>query len=278
MPPNIENMIKDRKLSFWIAAGLGDNILLRMALDTVKHNFDEINISHNVDIVNEYRDGDPKYFKFLDDVGTLLFSEPPYNFNHNKYDIIYTYNTYKALGIVIKQPKLDHLLCKGVSLNLNQEYIVLTTKIRTLPKQVFYNLAPQFWKILTALSQKYKIVVLGEREMEGPMPNDIYSIYNDIIANLPKDSLIDLTVPALGVTAPELSKIQQDCLIMKNAKFVIANGIGGNVWMAAAVANTIGFRCDEEQIINLIVQSEWENIFITKDQSKFIKKLEEYLH
>src|SRR5262249_48834942 len=159
-----------------------DNILLRMALDTVKHNFDEINISHDVDIVNHHRNGDPKYFKFLDDIGTLLFSEPPYNFNHNKYDIIYTYNTYKRLDIKIKQPKLDYLLCKGVALDLDQEYIVITTKIRTLPRQVFYSLAPRLWNVLTALSHKYKIVVLGEREMEGPMPNDIYSIYKDIMA------------------------------------------------------------------------------------------------
>lgn len=266
-----------KKLEFLIAAGLGDNIILRMALDTVKHNYDEIRIAHNKGIVKDYRNDDPKYFKFLDELGALLFSEPPYIFDHGDYPVIQTYYTYSDLSIIIKNPKLEYLLAKGNSLNLNQEYIVITTKIRTLPKNVFNDISKNFWVILNDLSKKYKIVILGEKEIEGNHPDDWFSIYNEIISNLPNDKILDLTVPALGVTAPELHKVQQDCLIMKEAKFVIANGIGGNVWMAAAVANTIGFRSDEEPIINIVVNPQFENIFITKNINLFFNKLKEYL-
>lgn len=264
-----------KKLEFTIAAGIGDNIVLRMALDSVKHNYDEIRISHNKDIVNIHRNGDPNYFKFLNDLGSLLFSEKPYIFDHNIYPIIYTHRTYINLNIKIKKPNLNYLLCKGSPLNIG-EYIVLTTKIRTLPKATFLNLAQKLWVVLNTLSNKYKIVVMGEREMDGDITADTYSIYNDIMSNLSNDKIIDLTIPILGKDAPTLNKIQQDCLIMENAKFVIANGIGGNVWMSAAVANTIGFRTDNEEITDIVINPEFENIFITKNFDHFIDKIKTY--
>ena len=261
-----------RKLEFKIACGLGDNIVLRMALDTVKHNYDQIRIAHNKQIMKDYRNNDPIYWKFLNDLGNLLFTEAPYVFDHGEYPEIYTYDTYINLGIKIKEPKLDHLLCKGTSLNLNKEYIVITTRAKLIDQRILYGLLPSFLEKIKQLSTKYRILVLGEREVEGEY--QAFSIYDQIITTIPTDRILDLTVAALGITAPKLTNIQQDCLIMKEAKAVITFGIGGNVWMSAAVANTIGFRTkDNNNITDVVINPEFKNIFITQNWNEFILKL-----
>ena len=54
-----------------INVGLGDNIITRLLLDRIKHNYDEIRISHNKKVMENYRDNDPKYWEFLDEIGSL---------------------------------------------------------------------------------------------------------------------------------------------------------------------------------------------------------------
>lgn len=271
-----------KTLAYEITVGIGDNLVMRVFLDTIKHNYDRISISHSREVMRIYRNNDPKYWKFLDDLGTLLFSEPPYVFTHDKNPPIHTMNTIRSLGITPRKPNLDHLLCKGQSLNVGQEYIVLTTKARVFDRIKFLPQSVQLWATLKKLSEKYKIVILGEREVEqskeyAPNKNTIFGIYEQIIANLPADRIIDLTIPALGITAPELTKIQQDCVIMKEAKFVITLGIGGNFWLAVSVANTIGYRTDTDWVTDLISNPHYPSAFITKDWNQFINKLGEYL-
>jgi len=269
------------KLAFEICIGLGDNLVIRIYFDTVKHLYDEIRISHSKEVVSIYRDNDPAYYKFLDDIGTLLFSEPPYIFTHDKYPPIQRVHEIMTRARVPKKPNLDKCLCVGQSLNLEQEYIVLTTKVRCLSKTEFGSISSRLWAAIKRLSQKYKIVILGEREVEESkeyvgQKDTIFSIYESIISNLGKECLIDLTVPALGITTPELPKLQQDFLIMKEAKVNIAIGIGGNFWMSAAVGNTICYRVDDDTTIDLVSNPEFPTMFATKNFQDFLNKLESY--
>lgn len=249
--------------------------------DTVKDQYQQISVAHNRYLLAEYKGGDAPYHRFLDELGSILFSEPPYVFDHGDHPVISTHQTYLDLQTAIKSPNLDHLLCKGSSLNLDRQYIVITTKIRGLASSVFNSLSSEFWSALQQLSTKYKIVVIGERNIE---PNREYqnpavmisSIYDQIIRIVKPENLLDLTVPGFGITAPNLNQIRQDCLIMKEAKLVITFGIGGNVWMSSAVANTIGFRADNEGIIDCVVKPEFQNIFITKDWNAFMAGLASY--
>jgi hypothetical protein len=269
-----------KKTALTIAGGLGDSLVIRIFFDAVKHEYEEIRISHDRKIVDFWRKGDPKYYQFLDELGNLLFTEPPYAFDHFNHTVIHTVNTLTNLGTPPKTPNLSHLLCKGTSLNLGGEYIVLTTKIRGILKSVFTKLSPTLWEVLQKISQRYKIVVLGEREIEKNKEYDvsvnrssIFCIYDQIIENIPNDRIIDLTIPALGVTVPTLKQIQQDCLIMKESKFVISIGIGGNLWMPLAVANTIGYRDDNDAVVNLIGNSQYDTAYIAKNWFQFIQKL-----
>jgi hypothetical protein len=287
-----------------IAVGLGDNLTAKAYLDTIKKNFDQIFIAHNKEIVAIYRGNNPECYKFLDDLGRLLFSETPYIFTpseHYKNEEYKNYNSVQLvsrLGVMPQKPELKNLLCKGNSLNLNEEYIVLTTKIRDMNRENYCSISSKLWESLRQLSQKYKIVILGERMVEinaeyAVQSNSIYGIYNDIMENIPKNRIIDLSIPALGLTAPNLVQLQQDCLIMNEAKFVLTLGLGGNFAMAISVANVVGYRTDYEDNAEMIFAAkyppldynlnQWEqnnkypNVILTKSFDVLLSNLNKYL-
>ena len=180
--------------------------------------------------------------------------------------------------VVPQKPNIDHLLCRGKLLDINEPYIILTTKIRGISKKSLDRLLPQFWKEMLVLSDKYKIVIMGEKIVEENKEykgnaDIIYSIYNQIIANLPANKIIDLTVPALGIQAPVVSKIQQDCLIMKHAKSIITFGIGGNLWLAAAVANVVGYREDRDRCTDFLAVPSFKTMLLTKNWQEFLQRI-----
>jgi hypothetical protein len=273
-----------KEIATSICLGLGDNIVARIVFDTVKHQYDSIKIAHDKNIMVMYKRNDSSYVKFLGDIGRLLFTEPPYIFDVNgNYQAVHTFSTISSIPKGAKCSNLQHLLCRGTPLDINEEYIVITTKIRSITRKEFFSVSIQLWRVLQQLSKKYKIVVVGEREIERnfeytDMKDWVYCIYDQIISNLPADRIVDLTVPALGITAPELSKIQQDGLIMRNAKLVITLGLGGNVWLAVATANQIiGYRSHTDHDSNAdLLLSHFDWFKIHKVWKDFINKLEEY--
>jgi hypothetical protein len=268
-----------------IASYFGDLIIYKTCLDQVKNNFDQIFITYNKFHIKLLKNDSPEYWKFLDDIGKLFFTEPPFILNKGEFPYRHHRDIIRDLQINPVKPDLKHLLCKGQSLNVDEEYIVITTKVRYFPRNNFNVLSKEFFNVLSYLSQKYKIVVMGERVVERNIDyanhgiDQIYSIYDEIIANISPGRLIDLTIPALGLTSPQLNNIQQDCFIMNAAKCVITLGIGGNLFMALAVANTIAFRADDRQdepIIDLIFQNTYPDAFFSRDWNAFITKLAEY--
>ena len=229
-----------------VPIGLGDLIYMKAMFDPVKDSFSEINL-------NFHREGitlskkDDNYNVFLDDLGNLLFGQEPYKIDTgNQYPYCRLAEVVTSYGITPQKPELADILCSGTSLSLDEPYIVINTKVRALERKLLNGKMPEFWTCLLQLVKKYKVVILGERaiEMNGEYivyTNEfIYSLYPEIIKHVPTDRLIDLTVPALGITSPILSQIQQDCLIMNQAEFVINFGIGGGFCLASAVANLIG--------------------------------------
>lgn len=268
------------KIATTICLGLGDNLIARMLFDTVKHNYNEITISHSKPIMQIYKNGDIKYANFLNDIGNLLFTEYPYKFDHGSHPDIHTLNTIQKFSPIIK-PNLQYLLCTGNSLNINDQYVCITTKIRMLPKKSFLTKSIYLWKTLAELSNKYKIVIIGERELNESTKymndlsfNLVYSIYDNIISNIPSENIIDLTIPSLGLIAPTLSKIQQDSLIMKEAKAVISFGDGGNFWHAVASADkVIAYREDNDTAADSILSPNFTHVSMHKNWDNFIQEL-----
>lgn len=268
-----------RKTDYNIAIGIGDNLVIRVFMDAIKDKYEQIIISHNRNVIRTYRNNDKEYCKFLHEFGTLLFSERPYSFGTKKSPDMEIFKFIQDNRIVPRKPNLDHLLCKGRSLDLSEKYIVITTKARCLNRGQFLILSTKLWQTLRELSKQYKIVIMGEREIEkskeyAPYRDTIFGIYEQIIANLPSDRIMDLSIPALGITTPSLKNIQQDCIIMKEAKAVITFGIGGNLWLSVCVANTIGFRTDGDPTTDSLTNPQFPTVFLTRDWKEFIHKLE----
>jgi hypothetical protein len=268
-----------RTALFTTSIGLGDIINVKGTLDPIKDQFSEIRINFHRDIIQRVqRNAD--YNKFLDDLGVLFFSEYPYILDNGSHYHHIGGDPFTDNGIIPTKPELGHILCKGTPLNLGEEYVVLTTKIRSMPRRCWN--AKELWDTIRQISVKYKIVVLGEKIVEMNADHlslgadNIYGIYQDILSNIPNDRIVDLTFPSLGITSPILSRVQQDCLIMQDAKFVITLGIGGNFTMANAVAKTIGFRVDHDSIGNVIYDGKiYPNNMVTRNWGLFIKKLKE---
>lgn len=276
-----------------LPTSLGEIINIKYHLDLVKNQYDKIILSFHKQLWSEglhteapdWEEKRKLWDKYLLDIGKLFFSEPPYvllnvstKWGGDAGDLI------RKLKLTPQKATMPHLLCKGASLNLGEEYIVITTKIRYLDKKIFYPHSISLWQTLNELSKKYKIVILGERVVEMrkeylSSQNSIFCIYDQIISNLPQERLVDLTVPALGETVSDLKQIQQDCLIMNEAKFVVNLGIGGNSCMSLASAKmTIGFRFDNIWLSDFLYHNkEYPDAIVTKDWDHFIKTLKGYL-
>ena len=269
---------QNKILQYTIAIGIGDSILTRLFFDTVKDQYNQIRISYNETVIRDYRD--ETYRQFLQELGELLFTSHPYHFDHADHPFMdNSGNIFKELKIVPKKSDLKEILCKGEPLNISEEYVIITTKVRAVSREMFAQNEEKLWDALKEVSNKYKIVIMGERnveiskEYEG-IQNFVYCIYDKIVANISADRIIDLSVPALGISVPNLAKIKQDCLIMNKARYVITIGIGGNFVLSAAVANTIGFKSDHEyNNIDLLANPEYPTIFLARDWDHFISKI-----
>lgn len=272
-----------------LPTSLGEIINIKWHLDIIKNQYDQIKLSFDKTLFNmclhtEADDWPTKkilWDKYLDDIGRLFFSEPPYVLTNIPYRLRNFDNMIRDYSLQPIKVNMGHILCSGKSLDIGEEYIVITTKARDLFKKIFLPLSTQLWSVLSKLSKKYKIVILGERhvEMRKEYGSDtVFGIYEQIIANLPNERILDLTVPALGETVADLKDIRQDCLIMKEAKFVVTVGIGGNFCLSTSVANmAIGYRHDNLAVANKVFGQEYSNAIITKDWNYFIKVLERYL-
>lgn len=264
-----------------IPIGLGDLIYTKAMFDNIKHLYSEIHLNIYRDIISFYNI-DPNYNQFIDEIGALFFNEAPYILTSENIPFYGLATMCRDSKITPVKPELKHLLCKGVPINIDEEYIVIVTKVRYMLRDHFESKKQELFGVLRQLSQKHKVVILGEKvvQLNGgyvQFADGIYSIYNDVIQNISPDRIVDLTVPELGITAPSLTNIQQDCLTLSNAKFAVTMGVGGGFCMATAVANTIGYRIDQDPIADVVFSREYSNAVITKDWNYFLNKLREYL-
>jgi len=86
------------------------------------------------------------------------------------------------------------------------------------------------------------VVILGERNLEYNIEyktygSDLaYTIYNDILENIPTNKIFDMTSEYIGTSAPSLKKIRQDCCILRDAKYSVTIGYGGPFCLSMATA------------------------------------------
>lgn len=284
------------KLDVMLNCGIGDVILTRNILDGVKHQYDKINITPNNRIIDQYKNGDKNFKNFIYSFMKIMFSDKPYSVKQNQ-----AYPRFSCMdniyqNIIISDESKYSIktyskeLCVGEPLQIS-DYIVISTKVRGAPLlndfNTFYR--KQYLDALLRLCDKYKIVILGERDVLDNVeyrsigPQRIYCIYNDLMqVLLNTGQVIDMTISGNEASIPTLKKLQQDCLIMNNAKNVISLGFGGNFILTLASAKAItSFVGDEETIISgfapyyvhMAHYPQREDVCITTQFTNFIEKL-----
>jgi len=270
----------NKQLFLQINLGIGDHVVARMFLDGIKHKYDKITIIQAQDALAYWFKNDPTRRNFNTQLGSLVFSDPPYFFIPNPTSILPFYPTERIIRELNNKPVKPNLdnLCVGKSIDI-KNYVVITTKVREFPKVLFDQCKDKITPALQNLTKDHTIVILGEREVQRTIEYDaavnrhrVFGIYNYLKDILPQDKIIDLTVPELGIATSPFPQFQQDCLILKEAKTVITIGTGGNYWLSAGISKqTIGLRADSE--LDRLGITEYIGVSLTKDIDQFVQYL-----
>ena len=128
-----------KKIELTLPTSLGEIINSKGHLDIVKNQYSEIRLSFGKSVWKsalhteapdwKYKEG--LWNKYLDDIGKLFFSEYPYVVDSGVHQFCIIDQLVAKIGIPPIKVDLSRLLCKGTSLNLGEEYIVITTKVET---------------------------------------------------------------------------------------------------------------------------------------------------
>lgn len=236
-----------------IPIGIGNLIYHRAQMDAVRDRFDCIEVGFRWEFLHCRTEG---HRPFVLDLARVLFLDSPYVIApHSQAKATNNYGIWQEDHILPQKPWLPHLLCAGESLALDRPYLLLMTKVRDLHRKQYEEMRPRFYQALRTLSDRYDLVLTGEREVEYNEEyavhgaDNVYSIYQDMKDELP---LVDLTVPRLGLTVPNLSKLRQDCTYMRDAHRCITIGLSGLFCVITAVGETLGWRTDPNPVFNYL--------------------------
>ena len=243
-----------KELTIPIATGLGDLFLISAVLNNIKNDYDIIRINPQWWFIKDYKkytNEQSQLFKdvFSNIIKLLLNDEKFIIGGHNKNEPVKGFEDLCKDWVVPVLPRFSDKLCNNnYDLNLDSEYIVITTKIRELGCNFNY-IKIDLLNTLNLLSKKYKIVILGDCEQY--LGQDC--IYDDIVKNL-KHNIIDFTIPYSKMLIPDIEQIKKDCTIMNRSKCVITLGCGGNFCMSLSVSNRmISFKNDRYNSVNRMV-------------------------
>lgn len=272
------------ELKIKVNMGVGDLLLIRSMLDYQKDKYSKIHITPNAtffDVLRtpEYKDG------FIKDYIEMLFKDDYYVIDNNQsYPRKNTETLYWENKIPFVGPQyMKDEFCKGAPLNIGK-YLTLTTKIRALDKSHYEKIKKDFFNVISLISNKYKIVVIGEKTLpdwpeykNGTTP-DVFMIYNDIMSFLPKENIIDMTYNCTK-SGSTLSQLQQDCVYMRDAYYNIILGLGGGFCLAMTCGRILGFWQEHK---NFEVTKLYEictklksNMYMTRNIEKYIEWISE---
>ena len=216
--------------SIAIGPGIGDAIITKSLLLNLQSN--PINVEVYPSLLTCRG---PNYKSFIDEFDQTVFSESPFRFHTSSIGAKFrSHWEMHEDGFKPSQISLADRLCKGKS--IGGTYACLNMKVRLWDFDAFIKIADVFAKEILSLSKRVKLVLMGERTVEM---NEEYVHHKDIFSLyplLPSMNVLDLTVPALGIAAPSMVSLCQDCKYMAESRAAINVGYGGNSVLSAVVA------------------------------------------
>lgn len=266
-----------KKEGYSIFCGIGDILVSRSMLDYYKSN-ESLKISPYLKLIESLKPEKAKeHISFIFDFMNLIFK--------TEHGYIVTEEQFPACSVIDLctqgyKPfflKVNKFL-EDVNAPVFENYICIHTKTRSLSIREIENIK----NILEFINNfNCNIVVLGEREIEKAIEYQnitVKSIYDIIISSC--KNIIDLTVPKLGNTPPDINKLKTDCTIMSKAIVNINFGIGGSTCLACSCGNSIVYlpsdRQREFEFLNNIIFKNTENcerVYDVKEAKKQITKV-----
>lgn len=214
-----------------INEGVGDVIVSRSMLMSL--NDPKIKVALNYDVLR-FKGGEC-YRGFITEFSKIVFSGDD-RFEFDPMTREYPKKTWADFwndGLRPQYLDLSSVLCSGESLGCGP-YVCLHTKVRGFP---YSEIREQYLRVLEDSSKKYKLVLIGEREIEL---NDEYKLPEVKVSSIYEDlkglgNVMDLTIPKLGLTSPTIGQVRQDCKYMNEAKVNIVIGVAGNLSLSGCV-------------------------------------------
>jgi hypothetical protein len=225
------------------AIGIGDLLILKMYKINNNIKINTIIISEK--FVQTYRSHPKKYIEFLNIFIHNLFENITIQYEKDDLIDIFRLSNYNLNQLYL----FDYYKFKNTYENIYGQYIVFHTKARfDYCSQKFNS------KCLDILSNffqnvnfKYKILILGERNVEQNIEakiHNIISLYNILILMKNNNEIIDLTYDEL-YSGNEYNDFEKDCNIINNAICNIGFGYGGSLNICMAFSKTNIFYIDE---------------------------------
>lgn len=259
--------------------GIGDIIVLKSYINQFFNNsHDKIYIDFNKEHIRTWRDNVDEYYLFLIKLANFILP--------NDYIIVEEGLEGKQIDTATivdyysknspERFKVIDMYHKKIEKDTGK--IILHTKVRGLYNYDYNNIKEGFYKILNESNKQ--IIIVGEKEIEYGREyaihtnRIIYSIYADIINNIDSNKIIDLTVPRLGITTPDFTKLADDIELISNYKN-ISFGIGGTLLLAL-------YACSPENIIGCVPPGDICSPFLNtnnnlKHPSDFLRELSSFL-
>lgn len=269
--------------------GIGDILYTRAYLELLKSKYNRIFVSVFKDQLCWRDGGGPhdvtNYLSFLKDLFGWIFSLENcfyVDLEAYGYPVLAWHEVCSTNRLQVIKPNLTGYLNTVVptpEYAAYDDYIVILTKARWFSLGMFASICRPIWDAITAKSQKYKIIILGERVLEPNYENryhgaSISSLYPYIMKNLPNENMIDLTVPALGITSPNIDKFKNDCYLINKAKACITFGFGGGFCMATSFGKALCYYNCQDQFVNDIFHNGWvDGSLVTNDIQLFINAI-----
>jgi len=251
---SIDWFLKDGKFSFSTSGSIGEMILAVYLLENDPR-VESVDMSFWNGFLYAYPNQDVEIRTFFKKFALLLASncKKIFNITDQQYEYATADSMCTSLGF-IPENKMYFSQLGGLKPIIDEPYIVITSKIRTIQRGEFNSIKDEYFSNLKKLSKRFKLVLIGEKERHvakgGPAMN--MCIYNDIVkSGIPFD---DKTVYINR--APDVKSLIPDITYIKHAKAVITIGNGGHYCIGMATNANLFSYMGNDRLIYHTGQSE----------------------
>ena len=211
--------------------GIGD--MVSFVSDIINSKEQDYTITLNKSAISKYKNDAPLYWEFSKLFLSRLLVTKNVTFTDQQNLPDYVINTDNFLQSSKNEKVCSHFRNVFATQDppIESPYIVLSTKARNYQRSFFDSQKDFLFSEINSLG--LKVILLGEKEIQYNYEysiwgqDQIYSIYNDSLKLINPELLIDMTVPKLGLTTPNIENLFNDMSIAYKSRLCINIGVGG---------------------------------------------------